>query len=145
MEISFTLKSRPFSINSMYYRSGSRTKEARNWGDNILDQVQKLNLSSKFKLFREKYNKKIHGISVTYLFGIKKSRFFNKDGDISIRSMDLTNVEKPLTDLLFAEKYRDRDGIENVAIDDRFICEVRSKKFAADIDSIKVSISIFNL
>lgn len=148
MNVKFILQSPPFSINKYYYYGKPkvvRTQAARKWGENIHKQLLDLGLNDQFEKARKLYNPKTMGIAVKLVFGIKRERFFTKRGTINRRAMDLSNIEKPLIDLIFAEKYLKRDGICNLGIDDQYICKLESEKAPADIDTIAVEITIYPL
>ena len=57
---------------------------------------------------------------------------YTKKGEVSKRSMDLTNIEKLVQDNLFEHRYNGREIegviIENFDIDDKFIVSLRSQK-----------------
>lgn len=146
MKVKFTLNSPPFSINKYHYaRTKTRTQAARDWGSEIHAQLQELQLGDTFKKMREYHDPKLHGIEVDLRFGIDRAKFFRKDGEISRRGMDLTNIEKPLVDLIFDEKHLHRDGIPVLALDDKYITRLHSQKFPADVNTILIKISIYNL
>lgn len=142
--ISFIIKAPPFSINSAYYlksfNGGSaqkiRTKECRDWGDAIMLQLQ--NYCKEMKEFKETFDEKSDAIEINLIFFIPKDKFYTKTGTISLRSNDLTNVEKLLVDILFDSRFNGRmvNGLQtyNLDINDKLICTLTSKKRPVDID-----------
>ena len=148
MIIDFTLVVPSFSVNKYYYRRGKsvvRTSPAREWGANVHEQLAVLNLQPQFEAFRKAFKPSKHGIHVDLTFFVERSLYFTKKGLINIRSKDLTNVEKPLVDLIFDERYFNRDGIQNLAINDKHIISLHSRKLPADISTIKVVISLVDM
>jgi len=130
--LNFTLQSPPFSINKAHYkRSFTRTVECREWGDNILAQLQNPDLQLEFQEFRKSLNKR-EGIIISITYNIADNIFYTKKGEISRRSMDLSNIEKLLIDLIFDTRFcgREINGkvIHNLAIDDKLIVDMHSKK-----------------
>ena len=142
MEISFSLNSPSFSINRYYYRNRKRTQEAREWGKEIHNQIKKPSISQKLEKFRKAFSAQRHVISVTYTFGIPFEKYFTKTGAISTRANDLTNVEKPLQDLIFDKRYRERDGIPTLAIDDKFVKRCLSISEPSNKYYITISLSL---
>lgn len=132
MKIQFSLNVRPFSINKMYYRGNfQRTQEARNWASEVFQELNKSEVQSLLASFKEKFNKNKQGIKVTLYFRYPEEKLLTKKGAISSRAFDLTNVEKPLIDLIFGPKYNKRrfpDGCKNLNLDDKYIIDCCSYK-----------------
>lgn len=61
-------------------------------------------------------------------YKIDEAHYFTKKGVISRRAMDLTNVEKPLVDLLFDPRFEERGEVINLCMDDKFITKLLSEK-----------------
>lgn len=141
--IKISLIAPPFSINSYYYRNRKRTKEARQWGVSIHEQL--FEYSNAIDAFRKKFKPKKHCLVVSYTHYLPEEKFFTKSGNISRFSMDLSNIEKCLQDLIFDKRYRDRDGIPTLAIDDQFIVDMISKKRPSDSYLIEITIELHSL
>lgn len=148
MHVKFTLPNiKPFSINKFYYkRSKTRTQQARKWGDEICQLLSSGEIQSPIEVCRSNFNPLIHHLEVSYTFHIPSDRLYTKSGKISNRSMDLTNIEKPLQDILFCGRFFDR-GVKNLNIDDRYITTLTSRKRASITGeySIDVEIKILKL
>ena len=75
-----------------------------------------------------------HCLSVSYDFYYPSEILYTKKGEVSKRSMDLTNIEKLVQDNLFESRYNGREIegviIENFDIDDKFIVSLHSQKLA---------------
>lgn len=70
---------------------------------------------------------------------------FNKQGKISSRAEDLSNVEKMLLDVLFLPKYHVQpwpDGVPNLNADDKYVLELSSKKVYAPADGTHITIAL---
>lgn len=136
MELHIELNSPPFSINNYYYKTRQRTKEARLWANDVFRQIHLIKDS--IIEFRNKFNANEHGLEIDLKFIYPKSIFLNKENTISARTMDLSNVEKPIIDLLTQTRYAERpvpEGAENLRIDDRYIIALKSTKTAQNDDS----------
>lgn len=152
---SFSIDAPPFSINSAYYLKsfkGSsptkvRTKECREWGDKIL--VQLYRIKKDIEIFRAQFDDKNEAVSISLNFKIPKDKFYTKEGIISLRSNDLTNVEKLLVDILFDSRFNDRHlndiKVINFNINDKLIVDLTSSKRPTDGDyRIDVNIGIIS-
>ena len=128
--IKFTLNSPPFSINKAYYkRSHTRTQDCRDWGDNILLQLQEPTIQSHISQLSKESVKALQ-LKLSYYY--PSNILFTKKGDISRRSMDLSNIEKLLIDLLFDPRFCGREinsiPINNFNLDDKLITTLTSSK-----------------
>lgn len=129
MELKLKFIAPPFSINAYYYKTRQRTRGARLWANDIFRQMDMF--YDDIVEFRDQFDVGIHGLEIDLKFYYPEELFFNKAGTISAKTMDLSNVEKPLIDLLTQSKYADRaipEGAENLRIDDRYIIALRSSK-----------------
>lgn len=149
MFIEFTLKAPPFSTNSAFYkRSFTRTKECREWGDDILCQLQKPQIQADLEALRLAYAASPKaGLAVNIVYHIPQSKFYTNKGFISRRSQDLSNVEKLLIDLVFDPRFdgRDVDGkpVRNLNMDDKLITLLCSEKVPTEREhSIDFSIEL---
>ena len=95
---------------------------------------------------RDKFDSKKHSLSASYHFYYPKSILLTKSGEISRRSMDLTNVEKLVQDNIFEERYNGRiihdTTITNLNIDDKYITSLHSSKNLGDSYLIEIEIEI---
>lgn len=142
MRISFKLKSPPFSINKAYYkRSKTRTAQCREWGDNILNQLQNPLIQTMFKSMQA-VMPKYPLIGVMLEFQSPVDVLYTKQGGVSRRSMDLTNIEKLLIDLIFDSRFHDR-GTPNLNIDDKYIVDLHSSKRESPDEDFHILIDIY--
>lgn len=75
------------------------------------------------------------------------SNFFNKQGSISTRSIDVTNYEKLIFDLIFTPTFYGSSSMEceNLNIDDKYVTTLISRKKPGPKDNIKITIKIKDL
>ena len=141
-----TLKLKPFSINAMFCRDKRhKTIEAQEWSSSILVALALKENKKKLKELRQHFDYKKHVYKVDLTFFYPKHVLYTKEGPISARAHDLSNIEKPLIDLIFLPLYYDRPspyGAKNLNIDDKYITHLISKKRAGKSFKIKVSIQI---
>lgn len=130
MRVSFTLDNiGPLSINQVYYgnRAHGWTAEAKEWSYKLMYQIAKHD--SQIKLIRDLFDPKTHGLNLTLTFyykGLQKSA-----GGISSRTVDLSNCEKTLIDVLFTKKFYGTNvpyTCQNFNIDDKYIIDLYSRK-----------------
>lgn len=149
MQIKITLDAPPFSINKAYYKkSFTRTAECREWGDSILEQLLCESIQEELLRFRLAFlDADRASIGVHIVYHIPKAVFYTKKGDISRRSMDLSNVEKLLIDLIFDPRFCGRDlesgnVCQNLSLDDKLITKLISEKVPSKRD-YKINITLF--
>ena len=151
MLVSFSIKAKPFSVNKAYYKNRQLTQEARLWRENFLLQLQKPEVIQQIQSLKQQWCSTKHALSVSYDFFYPYTLLLTKKGEVSKRSMDLTNIEKLVQDNLFEHRYNGReiDGviIENFDIDDKFIVSLRSRKLAHDQEyhEIRITVQLLSL
>lgn len=99
----------------------------------------------KLKLLREKFDTKKHCYEIHLKFFYPPTRFYTKTGEISSKTMDITNVEKCLVDLIFQPKYFGKthpEGADNLNIDDKWLTKMVSEKVAHTEDNYKIEVVI---
>ena len=140
MKVKFNLNVPPFSINKMYYATvKTRTKEARLWSEDVLNELKsKPGLQKTFKRMRDAFDPAKHSFHITLKYHYPKEIFYTVKGYVSAGTMDQSNVEKPLIDLLFLPKYGDL----NLGIDDRYITSLYSEKVPCEDGDSWVSVMI---
>jgi hypothetical protein len=148
----FTLENiKPFSINATYYGKGFiKTSKAREWALDIFYRLSTPENEQAFKDLREAFDPKKHGFTFHMTAYYPKSQFLTKQGHISNKLFDVSNVEKGLIDLFTLPKHALSPsplGCQNLQIDDRYIVELQSRKKASEseIPYIVVQIGIVNL
>ena len=147
-KITFNLKAPPFSVNAMYYKKTfNRTREAREWATIVFGELEKPHAQQQMELFRKAFDDKTEGVRLILTFYYPRDIILTKAGYVSSRSMDLTNVEKPLQDLIFDKKYNARkypEGCKNLNLNVGFSHPVayappEDVKLAVEKNNITVS------
>ena len=145
-----TLKqTKPFSINALWCRDKRyKTVEAQEWSSSILVALSLKENKKKLKELRQHFDPMKHVYKVDLTFFYPKHVLYRKDGGISARAHDLSNVEKPLIDLVFLPMFYDRPspyGAKNLNIDDKYITDLRSRKRVGKDFRIRVTLNIKEL
>lgn len=131
MKLEFELPIKAFSINSYHYANRKiKTKEAREWEQKVLSLI---NYDTRNALadIRKHFEHMGGSFRLQLEFQYPREVYYNKDEEISARTFDLSNVEKPIMDLIF---------LQTMKIDDRFVDKLTSKKKAGDKYNIKIRI-----
>lgn len=146
MRVTFTLPLEPFSINRTYYRDRRhKTQDFRDWELATVNALAAPQVQSKLERIRAKFDPQQHGFVVRFKFMYPAATLFNKQGQISSRAEDLSNVEKPLLDVLFLPKYHVQSfpwGCPNVNADDKYVVRMTSEKTLSPNDAHYIQISI---
>ena len=144
-----TLKLKPFSINAMFCRDKRhKTIEAQEWSCSVLVALALKENKKKLKELRQHFDPMKHVYKVDLTFFYPKHVLYRKDGGISARAHDLSNVEKPLIDLVFLPMFYDRPspyGAKNLNIDDKYIIDLRSRKRVGKDFRMRVTLNIKDL
>ena len=114
------------SINSLYYANvrHGKTKAAKEWTLDVFRQLRKY--ETELTELREYFEPANHVYGVSMKILIPEHVLFTKAGELTSLVHDLSNVEKPLIDLLFLPKHFNECPQLNV--DDRYLCYLRSAK-----------------
>lgn len=146
MHVSFNLPIEPFSVNRMYYRDKRhKTQEYKSWEQSVLNYMRAAEPQAALKKIREAFVDGQHGFVVRFTFNFPSKILFNQQGSISSRAEDLSNVEKPLLDLIFLPKIHVQPfpmGCKNVNVDDKCVLRLTSTKRVSPTDNYSVQISI---
>ena len=144
-----TLKLKPFSINAMFCRDKRhKSIEAQEWSCSVLVALALKENKKKLKELRQHFDPMKHVYKVDLTFFYPKHVLYRKDGGISARAHDLSNVEKPLIDLVFLPMFYDRPspyGAKNLNIDDKYVTDLRSRKRVGKDFRIRVTLNIKDL
>jgi hypothetical protein len=146
MKIEFTIHAKPFSVNAMFYNTRNMTTAAyKDWTYEIFNQLDQSELAEKFTKIRNEFIIGSQGFKVTFKFYYPKQILFKADGSLSSKCFDLSNIEKPLIDLLFLPKYATQIapyGCQNMNIDDKYIVALASEKCISPDDKHYINVSI---
>lgn len=148
MKAVLILNSEPFSVNRMYYHKDGkaiRRQEARNWAYGVFGQLAQPYNASQIAKFKDHFDFKSMAIKVTISVFYARHKLFNKAGTISSQSMDCSNFEKPLIDLMFDKRYSSRtppEGAPNLELDDKYILELISTKRVSHTGNTYMSVEL---
>jgi hypothetical protein len=125
-----------------------KTIEAQEWSCSVLVALALKENKKKLKELRQYFDPKKHVYKVDLTFFYPKHVLHKKEGGISARAHDLSNVEKPLIDLIFLPMFYDRPspyGAKNLNIDDKYITDLRSRKRVGKDFRVRVTLNIKDL
>lgn len=152
---------KPFSVNNAYYRNRKHNAQARKWRATVLKSL--LPYKADFERLRAAFDPSKHSLFVSITVYYPSKKFFVQSkptkGQLSAKTMDLTNTEKLLIDLIFHPKFssntwlKERKGQEirlyeslselcNLAIDDRFISDLKSEKRPNNDETYRTEVRI---
>lgn len=147
MKKEFSLHTKPFSINATY--AGSRkfiTKACLEWRYDFINQInQQEYILDALESLRYHFDPLKHYYSVSLTQYYPREILFNKKGEFGSRSMDLSNTEKGIIDLLFLPQFYELpnpEGFRNLNLDDKHIGEIHSAKRASDNGTYRLDVSI---
>lgn len=133
----------------MYYRDRSvKTTEARHWTYEVFDVLNQSENQEKLENLRNFFEKKKHAYCVELIAYYPEELYYTKAGDMSSRTFDISNWEKPLIDLIFLPKYHKQtapNGCPNLNVDDRYLKKMSSLKLPSDTHKIYIKIQIESL
>lgn len=146
MKRQIVLPVKAFSINKMSTRDARfKTKAYEEWTYQVFHHLSKQPNLSAMEDLRKQFSEKKHGFIINMVTRFPKEILLTKKGTISARAFDITNVEKPLIDLLFDSKYFNRDapyGCKNLKCDDKHLLEINSKKVTGSSHEITINIEL---
>lgn len=132
----------------MYYANKLHgfTADSKEWRFKCFHAMSKQVAAQALADLREHFNASKHSYKISFTFNIPREKFYNKQGLISSRTADLSNVEKALVDVIFLPANFGNNppyNCEQLNIDDKYVTEMSSRKVAVDADySIDITIEI---
>jgi hypothetical protein len=147
MRKTFNLPIKGLSINSTYYgdRKHGMTAEAKEWFHTVFHVLSKPDNVKALSDLRTAFQPKKHAYFFQIKSTIPKEIYYTKDGKLSRRAFDITNVEKSIVDAFCLEKYAQKPypyGCQNLQTDDCVVKGVLSVKVPGDAWNIQVTIRI---
>lgn len=120
------------SINAAFQRDKRfKSLKYKQWETTVLLSLTSEDSQQKLQQIRDAYQHGNHCFEVELTTYYPSSTYFTKSGHISNKTMDISNTEKTLIDLLFLPKYhelRPPSGAPNINVDDRYIVKLVSSK-----------------
>lgn len=101
LEYHFRLEGPAFSVNNYHYRDKRhKTSEAKAWETGVISQLNEVKelsaIADDWRLYGGYFELDINCIYPAHVF-------YTQSGEISGRTFDCSNVEKPLQDLIFKQ------------------------------------------
>jgi hypothetical protein len=126
MKQTITFQLQAISVNSMYYgnRLHGKTTAAREWSNDVLNTLKRY--SVELTALRELFNEQKHVYKMHLEMLVPIDVMYTKTGIMTSKIPDLTNIEKPLIDLVMLPKHFAEAG--NLNKDDRFLQSILSEK-----------------
>lgn len=146
MKRKFVLPTKALSINKVHCRDQRYlTSAAHDYIRTVLHLISNEKTSKKLAELRDYFDptKHIYKLEITYFYPYEI--FFTKKGTVNAKSHDLSNVEKPLIDILYLPKHfgdSPPNKAKNLNIDDKYIVDLHSRKRPAEDYLIEVEIEI---
>jgi Holliday junction resolvase RusA-like endonuclease len=148
MRKSILIKGKPYSVNAMYYGDARTQKtEFKEWTYQMFHELSSTANLSAMQELRQAFDPNKHAFKVRITVYYPADIYKTKEGRISGRTMDLSNFEKPLMDLLFDKKFFERPhpyGVQNINTNDSYVTELHSYKKAGTEHRIKIDITIIS-
>lgn len=125
---------RPFSVNSTYHMSQfgrHKTSGANEWTSQLFHKLNNQTDLKALAELRSAFDPSQHSYHVHLVWVHPEAELLTKKGQMSAKSVDLTNCEKLIVDCLFLPKHYNEAtpyGLENLNIDDRYISRLTSEK-----------------
>lgn len=145
---------KPLSINSTncVSRSGRliKTAQANEWNISAFEALNSDENQEAINKLKKYFDYKKHQYSIKIIAHFPRSHFYKKDGTLSSKSMDVSNFEKAVIDVLFLPKHCNRPapfGVNNLEVDDKYITKCIGEKRATDHEHhfIKIILGIKDL
>lgn len=136
---------KPYSVNSYYYRNRSiKRREAVEWEHTIIEHLRNKEYQDKIEEFRNLFSPSKHSIEIHIKLQYPKELLYTKKHQISSKSFDISNTEKPLIDVIFLSKYSTKTS-RNLEIDDKYITKMIVEKVAGKDHLITINIKLVDL
>ena len=144
MKRKLLIQQKPFSINAMSYRDKRyKTPEFEQWCSKILYALNNEKNQKALQDLRDYFDPNKHVYQVNLTFNYPHHILFTKASTISTKAHDLSNVEKPLIDLIFLPTFHKRTS--NLNIDDKYILDLISRKRASEDHLIEVGLEVLDI
>jgi Holliday junction resolvase RusA-like endonuclease len=121
------------------------TADAREWQHKAFHYLSSKEHQKSFAELREAFNDSIHGLKIGIVMFIPKSELYTKDGKLSAKVHDLSNIEKSIVDVMLLKKYGAQEspyGVQNMLTDDKYLVQLSSRKVASNDWGLRISITI---
>lgn len=129
--LEFSLPMKAFSVNKMSYRDARfKTQEFKDWFTELIQRLQEIKeLSAMGDDWRKNGGYFEIWIEIVYPPHV----YYNKSGQVSSKTFDVTNTEKPIVDAIFREV---------MCVDDRNLIRCTGSKRAGATHSIEIKLKL---
>ena len=132
MKATIHIPAEPLSVNAMTFRDKRfKSSKYKSWETKVLLSFTSEQSQEEFDKIRKMYQHGVHCFKVKLTAYYNTSSYFTKSGIVSNKTIDCSNWEKAIVDLLFLPKYHDLkppSGAPNINVDDRYIISLTSEK-----------------
>lgn len=146
MRETFHLTGKPFSVNAMFYKDGrTKTQDWREWSARVFHQLSTESNLKKLSNLRNAFDASLHHVHVSLTVYYPREDFYNRNGEVSAKTMDVTNFEKPLVDLFCDKRYFETPypyGCQNLNINDKYITQLLSRKVSGTEQRFEISFEL---
>lgn len=142
---------KPFSVNASYVRTFggvAKSNGAREFCAQIFNHLHNQAAQEKLTALRALFDPQKHAYEVSITAYYPADEFYTKKGQISNKTIDMSNGEKLIIDCFFLPKFCSEPfpyGCQNLECDDRFINTLVSHKKVGATRAIEVCIKIVEL
>lgn len=141
--LNFPIK--PYSVNQYFYGNRAiKKREAVEWERSIIELIRPESIQKKIEDFKKKFNPSLHSLQIDLLFQYPHNILYTKKKQLSSKAFDISNVEKPLIDVICLSKYS-TEVTKNLEIDDKYVKKMTSEKTSGDTHNITVKIQLIDL
>lgn len=123
----------------MFTNRNFKTVAYRDWERFLLYELGKKEVQEQLDKIRQNFDSKKHGLVVKFDFYYPYNIIYTAEGKLSSKAFDLSNVEKPLLDLIFLVKHEDSGSL---SIDDKFVLSLQSRKRVSATGAFYTRISL---
>lgn len=131
----------------MYFgRRDQKTTAYRDWEVGFLHELRRPEPQAALKDLREAFVLHTHAYRARIIWYTPRASFLTKEGNLSNRTFDVTNVEKPIIDLIFLPKYHVQPvpyGCKNLNVDDKQLLSLTSGKRCSAEEKYEIEITIW--
>ncbi len=136
----------PISINKVHCRDVRYyTVAFREFAANVLHHLNSPRNQKAIAGIQESFNPQENYFRVTMKSYYPREQMFTKADAISSKTQDVSNIEKPLIDVVFTKKFHGSDTVmkgKNINIDDKYIKALTSLQLVGDSHLIELTVEI---
>lgn len=130
----------------MYYRDRRhKTADYRDWELAAIEALNRKEVQAELAKIRSNFDENKHSLFIKFNFQFPATTLLNKQGLISSRAEDLSNIEKTLLDVLCLPKFFVQSpphGYPNLNIDDKHVLRLVSSKTISPTNKYQTKVSI---